>query len=993
MAVLVASVQAGGAGVAVRLVADVQDDVALLAGQRALDADPVVDGLGQGGGRALLAVPGGVVHLQDADQPVRLALADHGWRRRRRCSGPQRWPLPSTTRTVLAPSDLMSARACGVRSWVPGVRVVDAAHDERVAVGVEDPAAADGESGGGVRRLGRDGDRAEAGRPGRRAFGAGRLSRWSTSIDVGSAPTMDRWPSSYLLGSVLSTRRKPVEARCPPLRHGRYLFPALDKQMTTPTSSWERSHVHDRSMAHASVLAVLSRGIPVRSPQTPPSWSPPCRSSARRRSLHQVIHRPQPALAAARPTRTPGRTSGSTAAASCPASSSTATEQNLIYARTDIGGAYRWNQAGQQLDPAAGLGGPGPLGLQRRAQHRHRPGRHRTGSTPRSACTPTAGTRTTAPSCAPPTRAPPGRSPTLPFKVGGNMPGRGMGERLAVDPNNNSNVYFAAEGGNGLWRSTDFGATWAKVTAFPNAGNYVQDPADPNGYLSQNQGLTWVTFDDVDPRRSTSAWRTSRTRSTARTDGGTTWERIAGQPTGYLAAQGRGRHGRLPLHRHQRHRRPVRRRRRARCWRFDTATGTWTHISPTAGGRRLLRLLRPDRRPAEPDTLMVATQISWWPDAIFFRSTDGGATWTRIWDFDGYPSRSKRYTMDISANPWLDFNANPQPPEATPEARLDERVGGDRPVQLQPDALRHRRHHLRHHPADQLGRATPPFTIRPMAKGLEETAVLDLVSPPTGAPLVSALGDIGGFRHANLDAVPAELPRHPDLGSNTSLDFAELNPPVFVRVGNAERRAAHRRLHRRRRELVPGPGAGRASPAAAPSRSAPTPTAFVWSPAGAGVHYSTTRGSSWTASTGIPAGAEVESDRVNPRTFYGYAAGTFYVSTNGGATFTAHRRDRAGHGRRLRTPCPGRAGDVWLAGETGLLPLHRRRRHLHQGRRRDRGDQRRLRQGRAGRDLPGALPGRHGRRRGRACTAPTTPARPGSGSTTTPTSTATWATP
>ena len=30
----------------------------------------------------------------------------------------------------------------------------------------------------------------------------------------------------------------------------------------------------------------------------------------------------------------------------------------------------------------------------------------------------------------------------LPFKLGGNMPGRGMGERLAVDPNRNSVLYL-----------------------------------------------------------------------------------------------------------------------------------------------------------------------------------------------------------------------------------------------------------------------------------------------------------------------------------------------------------------------------------------------------------------------------------------------------------------------------------------------------------------------------------------------------------------------
>src|SRR5204863_232123 len=43
----------------------------------------------------------------------------------------------------------------------------------------------------------------------------------------------------------------------------------------------------------------------------------------------------------------------------------------------------------------------------------------------------------------------------LPFKVGGNMPGRNMGERLAIDPNNNSILYLGTRSGHGLWRSTD----------------------------------------------------------------------------------------------------------------------------------------------------------------------------------------------------------------------------------------------------------------------------------------------------------------------------------------------------------------------------------------------------------------------------------------------------------------------------------------------------------------------------------------------------------
>ena len=53
----------------------------------------------------------------------------------------------------------------------------------------------------------------------------------------------------------------------------------------------------------------------------------------------------------------------------------------------------------------------------------------------------------------------------LPFKLGSNMPGRNMGERLVIDPNQNRILYLGARSGNGLWKSTDYGVTWAKVTS------------------------------------------------------------------------------------------------------------------------------------------------------------------------------------------------------------------------------------------------------------------------------------------------------------------------------------------------------------------------------------------------------------------------------------------------------------------------------------------------------------------------------------------------
>jgi hypothetical protein len=211
---------------------------------------------------------------------------------------------------------------------------------------------------------------------------------------------------------------------------------------------------------------------------------------------------------------------------------------------------------------------------------------------------------------------------------------------------------------------------------------------------------------------------------------------------------------------------------------------------------------------------------------------------------------------------------------------------------------------------------TSQITIRVMAQGIEETAVQDLISPPSGAPLISALADITGFRHNDVNIVPAAQ-MQPVRGTSVSLDYAELSPSYIVRAANGDTVNCEKSL-----AISTDGGTTWAAVSSQPSGltgggsvavSATGAGKIVWSPAGVGVFFTTGGGKTWTASTGIPAGARVASDRVNSNKFYGFKSGTFY-STDGGKTFAA----RAG-GLPLGGPVrfkavPGREGDIWLAG-------------------------------------------------------------------------------
>ncbi|WP_372451129.1 xyloglucanase [Streptomonospora nanhaiensis] len=600
------------------------------------------------------------------------------------------------------------------------------------------------------------------------------------------------------------------------------------------------------------------------------------------------------------------------------------TEPDLIYARTDIGGAYRWNPDTERWIPLLDWvgwedwGWTGVAGLATDPVDPDRVYAAVGGYT--NSWDPDNGAvlRST-------DRGETWEVTELPFKLGGNMPGRGV-ERLSVDPNDNRVLYLGAPGGNGLWRSTDHGATWSKVASFPNPGDYVANPGDGSGYSSDNQGVGWIAFDRSSgspgsPTPDVYVGVMDKENTVYRSgDAGRTWERVPGQPEGHLAIEGVVDHenGRLyistsdtggPYDGGS-----------GDVWRFDFATEEWTNISPVPsdspdnhfgyGGLTI------DRQ--NPGTLMVSTQISWWPDVQIYRTTDGGGTWTQAWRYGSYPERINRYDLDVSAAPWLTFGENPQPPVTSPKLGWmtqameidphdsDRMMYGTGATLYGTDDLT----------AWDAGRR---FTIEVKAAGIEETAVNDLAAPPGGVPLVSALGDIGGFRHDDLTQVPDMMHTRPFHGSVTSLDFAERAPHTFVRVGSSDNAATSRIALStdgganwwagRQPAGVTGPGT---------VAMAADGSAVVWSTEGAGVQVSTNYAGSWRASSGVPAGARVEADRVDPDRFYAFADGGFYVSTDGGETFRSSAAGGLpqGGGSVRFAAVPGRAGEVWLAGGT-----------------------------------------------------------------------------
>jgi photosystem II stability/assembly factor-like uncharacterized protein len=331
----------------------------------------------------------------------------------------------------------------------------------------------------------------------------------------------------------------------------------------------------------------------------------------------------------------------------------------------------------------------------------------------------------------------------LPFKAGGNEPGRGAGERIAVDPINGS-VIMMGTTKNGLWKSVDSGLTWERQeNFFPLAINFVVFDRASAGNAPACKRIFAAAAD------------TSGNSLFVSEDGGSSWIRLEGQPTGVMALRaeisGRniyitfsdspGPYGAKI----------------GSVWKYKIETKEWKNLNlPKAeGGFSGISI------DAKNSLHMLASTLNnYKPHDEVYRSLDGGTSWSGTISGADWDSSYAPYAGEIQPHWIADVKIDPFDQDRAMWVTgfgiwSTKNLSGNK---------------IRWYFDDE---------------GIEQTVAMEIISPPVGAALFSAMGDVDGFRHDDLDK--AGKTRHaPNAHTTLAMAFAWKNPAIMAKAFNSK---------------------------------------------------------------------------------------------------------------------------------------------------------------------------------------------------------------
>jgi len=551
----------------------------------------------------------------------------------------------------------------------------------------------------------------------------------------------------------------------------------------------------------------------------------------------------------------------------------------------------------------------------------------------------------------------------LPFPAGGNNAGRAIGERLMVDPNLPTTLFYATRTA-GLWTSTNSGTTWNQVTSLstkimttstgplgetPEIAQFGNSPigiegvvfdtaVPPTGFVSSGTTATQTLYVSVAPDYKGMAGLSSYLYKS--TDGGTNWVPITipsavTSDTSYFNNLGHG-----PYIPHMvRDSDATANRKIYMVFSGDTGPGaggngslysitgasdTWSsslHAAPWVGAS--LGGLSVYGSGATTRIALGATNT--WSGAspgVYF-SQNAGATWTTIGDGT---NTSIGWVDDVQINP---FN---------PDNVLHGYGGG----------------------VWSTSNASSTHTWTEIVNGIEELATRTLITPPSGASYLFVAGywDVGTQIHTNLNTKPTtNIPGNISFGNGNGADMAWTNPAYIAAIGSTNGNSGNTSTvgiystdsgvnwtaFASQPPFAPAGanvdqgGSGEANIAVtAQNKLVWAPSAFNGNGTPSGVpYYTTDNGLHWTATnlppptqTTVNSAYHLAADRQNPNKVYAYDSGganwtstrgKFYYSTDGGKTFTKSTDATiAGVNWHQFTTTwlavnPNAEGDVWLA--------------------------------------------------------------------------------